>query len=101
MDSALLTKILESGGVMGAVYLITIIPLAWYAKKQAAELKEVQDRRASDAQQTVDKLLALNDKWNSTVAEQIRTVEALDTTMTDVKTALNGVRDLLMNHRRP
>lgn len=86
---------------MGAVYLITVVPLALYAKKQAQELREVQDRRAVDAQQTVDKLLALNDKWNATVAEQIRTVEAIDTTMTDVRSAINEIRNLLMSHRRP
>jgi len=101
MDTSILSKILETGGIMGAVYLITVVPLALYAKKQAQELREVQDRRAVDAQQTVDKLLALNDKWNATVAEQIRTVEAIDTTMTDVRSAINEIRNLLMSHRRP
>lgn len=94
-----MVEILKGGGIMGAVWLATIIPLALYAKKQTDELKEVQERRATDAQQTVDKLLALNDKWNATVAEQIRTVEAIDTTMSDVKNALNDIRDLLMNRR--
>jgi len=84
---------------MGAVWIATIVPLAIYARAQASELKAVQERRATDAQQTVDKLLALNDKWNATVAEQIRTVEAIDTTMSDVKAALNDIRDLLMNRR--
>ena len=99
MESSLLLEILKGGGIMGAVWIATIIPLAVYARAQAAELKAVQERRALDAQQTVDKLLALNDKWNATVAEQIRTVEAIDTTMSDVKNALNDIRDLLMNRR--
>lgn len=84
---------------MGAVWIATIIPLALYAKKQTEELKEIQDRRATDAQQTVEKLLALNDKWNGTVAEQIRTVEAVDNTMSDIKTTLNTIRDLMMERR--
>lgn len=99
MESSLLLEILKGGGIMGAVWVATIVPLAVYARAQAQELKAVQERRAIDAQQTVDKLLALNDKWNATVAEQIRTVEAIDTTMTDVKSALNDIRDLLMNRR--
>jgi hypothetical protein len=100
MDSAIISKIIETGGIMGAVYLITMVPLALYAKKQAQELKEVQDRRAVDAQQTVDKLLTLNDKWNATVAEQIRTVEAIDTSMADLRSAINEIRTLMMSNRR-
>ena len=93
MDSAVLEVILKNGGIMGAVFLITVIPLALYTKKLASELKDTQDRRAVDAQQTVDKLIALNDKWNSTIAQHIRTVEAIDSTMKDVKNALTNLND--------
>lgn len=96
MDSALLDAILKNGGIMGAVFLVVVVPLAMYTKALAKELKDVQDARATDAQQTVDKLLSLNDKWNSTVSEHIRTVEAIDTTLKDVKSALQSVRDILL-----
>lgn len=97
MDTTtLFAEILKGGGIMGAVFLITVVPLALAYRAQGKELKEVQDRRATDAQQTVEKLLALNDRWNQTVANQIRTVEAIGSTMADIKAALGGVRDLLM-----
>lgn len=99
MDTSMLDAILKNGGVMGAVFLIVAVPLAAYTKSLAKELKDVQDARALDAQQTVDKLLALNDKWNATVSEHIRTVVAIDTTLREVKTALQSVRDLLLERR--
>lgn len=93
MDSAVLDVLLKNGGVMGAVFLVTVIPLALYTRSLAKELKETQDRRAVDAQQVVDKLISLNDKWNSTIAQHIRIVEAIDATMKDVKNALGRVSD--------
>lgn len=100
MEGSWAIEILKGGGIMGAVWIATIIPLALYAKKLNDELKEIQDRRATDAQQTVEKLLSLNDKWNGTVAEQIRTVEAIDNTMSDIKGTLNTIRDLMMDRRQ-
>lgn len=100
MDPTLFTEVLKSGGIMGVVFLIVVVPLALYAKSQASELKQVQERRALDAQAIVDKLLSLNDRWNNIVAEQTRTVAALDVTLTDVKDVLNSTRDLLMQQQR-
>lgn len=100
MESSAIMELIRNGGVMGAVYVTTIIPLSIYARNLAAELRAVQESRAKDAQQVADRLLALNDKWNATVAEQIRTVESIEKTMLDVKDALNSVRDLLMSNRR-
>ena len=87
---------IAKNGVMGCVWLITIVPLALAYRAQSKELKETQDRRAVDAQATVDKLLALNDRWNSTVADQVRTVSAIGVTMLDLRHALDGIRELMM-----
>jgi len=88
MDSAILDLLLKNG-ITGVLFVIITIPLGLYARHLASNLKEVQDRRAADAQQIVDKLLALNDKWNQTVSQHISTVEAIDLTLKDVKTALS------------
>jgi uncharacterized protein YoxC len=95
MDSALVTEIIKGGGLMGVVYIATVIPLAWFVSKQAKELKEVQDVRAKEAQQVTDKLISLNNKWNETIQQHIRTVDTIDTTMQDVKTALGDLGDNL------
>ena len=94
MDAAMAEMV--KNGILGAVFIIVTVPLALYTRKLGAELKLVQDQRALDAQQVVDKLLALNDKWNTTVHEQLRTLEAIDETMKDVKSALQSVRDILL-----
>ena len=90
MDSATVDLLLKNG-IAWALFIIVTLPLGLYARHLAANLKEVQDRRAADAQQIVDKLLALNDKWNQTVSQHISTVEAIDLTLKDVKLALNAL----------
>lgn len=98
MDPGLYSELMRNS-IMGVVFLVVVIPLALAYRAQAAELKDVQDRRAVDAQQTVEKLLTLNDKWNATVAEQIRTVQEIGSTMEDIKGALEGIRTMLMQRR--
>lgn len=95
MEPALIEEFARQG-IMGVVFLVVVIPLAIYARGQSAELKEIQNQRAEDAQATVKQLLGLNDKWNNTVAEAVRTVEAIGATLEDNKGTLNAIRDLLM-----
>ena len=93
MDSATVDLLLKNG-IAGALFIVVTIPLGLYARHLASNLKEVQDRRALDAQQIVDKLLAMNDKWNQTVSQHISTVEAIDLTLKDVKQALSTLIDV-------
>jgi len=93
MDSALIAEIMKSGGLMGAIYIATIIPLGWYVSKQSKELKAVQDARATEAQQVTDKLITLNNRWNETIQQHLRTVDAIDTTLHDVKTVMTSLSE--------
>ena len=93
MDSASLDLLLKQG-IAGALFVVVTVPLALYARHLAANLKEVQDRRALDAQQVVDKLLGLNDKWNTTVGDNTKILITINSTLVDVKAALTILGDV-------
>jgi hypothetical protein len=99
--------IVLQNGVMGAVFLIVVIPLALYCyhlgkalqavnSQHAAEIKTVQDARTADAKAVVDKLLDLNDKWNRTMSDQLRVMESLEGAMKETKNSLQDVRDFMI-----
>ena len=90
---------LIKNGILGAVFVIVVIPLGFYALSLAKSLKETQDKRTADAQAVIEKLLQLNDKWNSTITEQIKLVEIIDDTLREVKQALKELRDFMLEKR--
>lgn len=79
--------------IMGAVFLITVIPLGLYTKSLIKTLKEIQDKRVADSKEVADKLLATSEQWNNSLSEQVRAVSTLESTLRDVKDALREVRE--------
>lgn len=104
---AAISDVILQQGVMGAVFLLVVFPLAWYCYKlsrnldrvqsvKAAELKAVQDARTSDSQAVIDKLLVLSTKWSESLTTQTEAIKSLKETMTEVKTVLQSVKDLVL-----
>lgn len=100
------TDILVQNGVMGAVFVVVVGPLAAYCYKQsktidkiqntrAAEVKAVQDARTADAQAVVDKLLEMNNTWNSTVTAQLSLMESFKQALVEGKNAQRDTQDEL------
>ena len=93
------TMELAKSSILGAVFIIVILPLGAYVMYLAKALRETQDKRTQDAQAMIDKLLLLNDKWNSSITEQMRLVETIEETLRDVKQALRELRDSMLMRR--
>lgn len=100
------TEIIKSG-ILGAVFVFVTVPLAVYTRYLSKLLKEANDARAlaeqqrsADAKAVVDKMLALNDKWNAALADHSHVLSTLNETLRDNKDALKDVRDLILDSER-
>jgi hypothetical protein len=85
--SELLALLVERAGPVGVVLAIAYL----YIRQQHKELAEVQEKRVTDQQAMVAKLLELNDKWNETINAQIEASEPQKQILQDLK---SGVQDL-------
>ena len=106
------SDILLKNGVMGAVFVLVVIPLAWFGYKMTklvdsnqkaskAELKSIQDARTADAQAVADKLIHLSEQWNTTVSKQIVVFDTFNQALKDQQEVLKEMRDLLLeSHSR-
>ncbi len=81
----LLQLLASTAGPIGIVLAITY----WYVNKLHKELMEVQEKRVTDQQAMVSKLLELNDKWSEAIATQSEVMEAQKYLLGDIKTALS------------
>lgn len=79
----LLGLLAERAGPIGVVLALAYL----YIRQQHKELAEVQEKRVSDQQAMIAKLLELNDKWNETINAQIEVSEAHKQILQDLKTA--------------
>jgi molybdopterin converting factor small subunit len=98
---------LVKSGILGAVFVFVTVPLAVYTRYLSNLLKEANDARAlaeqqrsADAKAVVDKMLALNDKWNAALADHSHVLATLNETLKDNKEALKDVRDLFLEAER-
>jgi hypothetical protein len=71
------TQTLLQAGPLGAVLVAAGVYIFWLHR----QLKAVQDSRVTDAQKVVTTLLALNDKWQSTIGDLSTAVDRLNTTI--------------------
>lgn len=95
LESAAKT-ILEEAGVMGAVFLFTVIPLAIFAYRAnnkvhllqesflneikdltvafTEEIQSISDKRIEESQDMADRLAKLHNLWRNTVEKQLKDI---------------------------
>jgi methyl-accepting chemotaxis protein len=100
-------KIISESGLMGAVFVFVTAPLAIFAyrinnksheleKEHADEIAELAqsysqqiqtlaEKRTEDVKEFSDKLIDINDKWNESVGEVIRSAESQKEWLKDIK----------------
>lgn len=73
-----------------------LVAAGWFIWKQhkdvrslATALREVQEKRVTDAQAVTDKLIQISDKWNGTIRDQSHLVEVLHATLQRIEDALD------------
>lgn len=106
-------KIIAESGLAGAFFIFVTIPVAWFAyrtnnkyhiaqKEYAEEISEltanyakeiqvISEKRTEDAQEVIDRLIKLNNSWNSTINEQIRITEMQREWQKEIKEALKDL----------
>lgn len=84
MVAELLLKLAENGGPVGICLAFAYL----YIRQQHREIREVENKRVTDQQAMVSKLLELNDKWNETINSQVEAMEANRLLLSDLKTLL-------------
>ncbi len=88
MPTGLLELLATNAGPIGIVLAITY----WYVNKLHKELVDVQNKRVTDQQAMVSKLLELNDKWHEALNAQSETAEAQKILLGDLKYLLSDPR---------
>ena len=84
-------EIILHNGVMGAVFLVVVIPLWRHSRSLEAELRKTQEQRTADAKAVIEKFLTLNDRWNTSVSELTGGIDLLIETMKEVRLAMSEI----------
>lgn len=59
-------------GPLGAILIV----MGWYILRQDKIIKELQEKRTSDAKEYAQQMLGMNDKWNGTLNAVANSMEA-------------------------
>lgn len=93
MDEAI--KEIVNSSVIGALFVLVVVPLAIYAYKITNSLRKALGERTKDAKEMINKLLELNNAWNSTINDQVQFFETQKLVLMEIKEIAGKAKDVL------
>lgn len=87
---------LSKHGILG----IILIPVGWYVWQMHKDRRVAETARVTDAQAVVDKLIAINEKWQQAFFTNVETLKTTVETLQQVRAALKDVEDVLADLER-
>ena len=95
MNPELITELVKLG-VLGPVLGAAV----WFIWRLHKDLREVEKCRSDDAKQVIDKVLSINDKWQTAFTANAEVLKLNNVALDQVHHALNDVEEVLTDVSR-